>query len=139
MKRSVSLIKCNDYDRERVYSSVGRAVGLLGGIERFVRPGDRVLIKPNMLAAKSPEKAVTTHPEVVRAVVRLVRQAGGVPVIGDSNAIGAFKRVAEVTGLAAVAEEEGAALVELSEAVKVPGKGSSSTSKYRGRSCRRTA
>ncbi|HLB25252.1 MAG TPA: DUF362 domain-containing protein [Nitrospirota bacterium] len=119
----VSLIKCADYRREEVHEAVGKAVGLLGGIERFVRPGMRVLLKPNMLAGKPPDKAVTTHPEVVRAAARLVKAAGGVPVIGDSNAIGTFRRVAEVSGIAAVANEEGAALVELSEAVKVDGKG----------------
>ena len=119
----ISLIRCRDYDRERVYGSVKKAVDALGGMGAFVRPGARVLIKPNMLAAKPPEKAVTTHPEVVRAVVRLVKEAGGVVSIGDSNAIGAFKKVAEVTGLAAVAREEGATLIELSEAARVEGKG----------------
>ena len=92
-------------------------------MEKFIRPGARVLIKPNMLAAKSPDKAVTTHPEVVRAAVRMVVEAGGTPVIGDSGAIGSFKRIAEVTGIAKVAFDEGAALVELSEASKVQGTG----------------
>jgi uncharacterized protein (DUF362 family)/NAD-dependent dihydropyrimidine dehydrogenase PreA subunit len=123
MNPHVSLIKCPDYGRNRVYFSVRRAVELLGGAEKFIRPGARVLIKPNMLAAKPPDKAVTTHPEVVRAAVRLVRAAGGVPVIGDSQAFGAFKTVAEVSGIAAVAAEEGAELIELSEAVRAPGMG----------------
>jgi len=95
----------------------------LGGVEKFVRPGARVLIKANMLAAKPPEKAVTTHPEVVRAVVRLVREAGGNPVIGDSQALGSFSKVAEVSGLAQVAAEEGVKLVELSDVLKVQGTG----------------
>ncbi len=123
MKPQVCLIKCTDYDRERVYASVRRAVELLGGVERFIKPGARVLLKPNMLVAKPPELAVTTHPEFVRAAVRLVREGGGIPVIGDSHAMGNFKRVAEVSGIAAVAKEEGALLVELSDAIKVQGTG----------------
>jgi uncharacterized protein (DUF362 family)/Pyruvate/2-oxoacid:ferredoxin oxidoreductase delta subunit len=119
--QGVSIVRCGDY--KDAYRSVERAVALIGGIDRFVKPGARVLIKPNMLAGKAPEKAVTTHPEVVRAVIRLVNTAGGIPAVGDSNALGSFRRVAEVTGIAAVAAEEGAALIELSEAVKVGGKG----------------
>ena len=119
----VSLIRCSDYDKGRVEHAVRRAVDLLGGMGQFVRPGSRVLIKPNMLAGKAPDKAVTTHPEVVRAVIRLVKEAGGIPSVGDSNAMGAFGRVAETTGIAAVASEEGARLVELSDVVKVDAKG----------------
>ncbi|MBI5189646.1 MAG: DUF362 domain-containing protein [Nitrospirae bacterium] len=122
-KPSVSLIRCKSYDRGLVEASVRRAVALLGGADRFVRPGDRVLLKPNMLSGKAPNKAVTTHPEVVRAVVRLVKEAGGIPSIGDSNALGSFAKVSEVTGMARVARDEGAELVELSEAVDVHGKG----------------
>ena len=122
-KPQVSLVRCKDYDTGRIHASVVRAVGLIGGVDRFVRTGARVLIKPNMLVAKGPDKAVTTHPEVVRAVVRLVKGAGGLPVIGDSQAMGAFKRVAEASGIAAVAREEGVSLVELSEAVTVQGRG----------------
>lgn len=106
-----------------VQEAVGRSVELLGGIGAFVKPGMKVLIKPNMLAAKTADKAVTTHPEVVRAVIRLVRQVGGVPAVGDSHALGNFMRVAESTGIGAVCAEEGAELVELSEAVRVPGTG----------------
>lgn len=120
-KQEAGIVKCGDYkDAGR---SVERAVALIGGIGRFVKPGAKVLIKPNMLAGKAPEKAVTTHPEVVRVVIRLVKAAGGIPTVGDSNALGSFRKVAEVTGIAAVAAEEGATLIELSEAVKVDGKG----------------
>ncbi len=119
----VSALQCPSYERNLVDSAIRKAVGLLGGMEKFVRPGERVLIKPNMLAAKAPDKAVTTHPEVVRAVVRMVKDAGGIPFIGDSGAIGSFKKIAEVTGIAEVAQAEGADLIELSEAEDVAGTG----------------
>ena len=63
--KPVSAVRCRDYEKDLIDTAVRRAVGLLGGMEKFIRPGARVLIKPNMLAAKPPEKAVTTHPEVV--------------------------------------------------------------------------
>ena len=75
--KPVSAVRCRTYETDLIDAAVRRAVGLLGGMEKFIRPGARVLIKPNMLAAKSPDKAVTTHPEVVRAAVRLVVEAGG--------------------------------------------------------------
>ncbi len=70
--KPVSAVRCRAYEKDLIDTAVRRAVGLLGGMEKFIRPGARVLIKPNMLAAKSPDKAVTTHPEVVRAAVRMV-------------------------------------------------------------------
>jgi len=123
MKPTVSLIKCPSYNSDDIARSVRRAVELVGGMGSYVPSGSRVLIKPNMLAPKAPDKAVTTHPEVVRAVVRLVKEAGGNPVIGDSHAIGRFKRVTGITGIAEVASDEGARLVELADAVEVKGGG----------------
>lgn len=95
----------------------------IGGMSAFVRPGERVLLKPNMLAAKAPEKAVTTHPEVLRAVIEEVKKAGGIPLVGDSPGIGGIRKVAEKSGMLRVIEETGAELVEFSEVVEVQGTG----------------
>jgi len=82
----------------------------LGGMERFVNRGDRVLLKVNLLSAKDPQKAVTTHPEFIRAVARAVRRSGGHPYIGDSPG-GTFskrtlRKAYKKTGLEALAHEE---------------------------------
>ena len=58
----------------------------LGGMQRFIKKNEKVLLKVNLLSAKAPEKAVTTHPEFVRAVAKAVREAGAEPYIGDSPA-----------------------------------------------------
>jgi uncharacterized protein (DUF362 family) len=52
------------------------AVELLGGMGRFVKPGQRVVIKPNMSFARPPENAANTHPEVVREVLIMCKEAG---------------------------------------------------------------
>ena len=52
------------------------AVDILGGMSRFVKPGQKVVIKPNMSFAKGPETATNTHPEVVAELVRLCVEAG---------------------------------------------------------------
>lgn len=119
----VAIIKCADYDRTGVLSAVRKSIELLGGMQMFVRPGERVLIKPNLLKARPPEAAVTTHPEIVRAVIRLVREAGGEAMVGDSPGMGEFRKVCEKTGILDVAHEEGASLVELDDAVPVKSSG----------------
>ncbi len=119
----VSLVRCADYERETTLTAIRRAVDLVGGMNAFVKSGDRVLIKPNLLKAKSPESAVTTHPEVVRAVIRLVHECGGRPMVGDSPGMGDLKKVAEKTGILEVLAEEGAELTELIDAVRVKNTG----------------
>ncbi len=79
---SVSIISCKDYDE--AYSAVKKSIDLLGGIKKFVSPGERVLIKPNLVSRKNPDEAATTHPAVVNAVVRLVEEAEAVAVIAES-------------------------------------------------------
>ncbi|HTG82284.1 MAG TPA: DUF362 domain-containing protein, partial [Geobacteraceae bacterium] len=120
---TVSIERCPNYEPERVKSALIRLLEPLGGMDAFVTPGERVLLKPNMLSAKDPEKAVTTHPAVLRAAIDLVKRAGGIPLVGDSPGIGDFRKVAARTGLLQVCEETGAALAEFSDAVEVAGTG----------------
>ena len=90
---------------------IGRLLVPLGGMEGFVERGDRVLLKVNLLSAREPEKAVTTHPEVVRAVARAVKEAGGIPYIGDSPSgrfsERALRKAYKRSGLEIVSNEEG--------------------------------
>jgi len=116
----VALVRCEDYDPQAVDSAVRRSVALLGGMSAFVKPGDQVLLKPNLLAARAPERRITTDPEIVRSVARLVLEAGGRPAIGDSPAREPFQRVAKKTGMTKVADELGLELVDLVGPVPVP-------------------
>ena len=119
----VALVKCPDYDTEKVFASVKRAVDLLGGIEAFVKPGTKVLVKPNLLSARLPEDAVDTHPEVVRAVVRLVKSAGAVPFVGDSpGGYGAnIDEIFDKSGMRKMAQEENIELVKFTKSRSVDG------------------
>lgn len=124
MKPPVSLRAVADYRRESLEAEVVELLAPLGGMAAFVRPGQRVLIKPNLLSAKGPEKAVTTHPELVRAVARLAQQAGGVVSIGDSPGIGTPRQVARACGILQVCEETGASFAPFADSVQVRPKGS---------------
>jgi uncharacterized protein (DUF362 family)/Pyruvate/2-oxoacid:ferredoxin oxidoreductase delta subunit len=123
MRTQVSLARCDDYDPKKVFDAVSRSVDLLGGIGSFIKPGERVLIKPNLLKGRPPDDAVTTHPEIVRAVIRLVHGTGAKAYVGDSPGIGDLRKVAERSGILSVIEQEGATLAEFDEAVSLKGPG----------------
>lgn len=109
-----------DYERGAVAAGVAAVLAPLGGMAAFVKPGQSVLLKPNMLAGKAPEKAVTTHPEILRALIREVQQAGGEAWVGDSPGIGSCEQVARKCGILAVVEETGARLVPFTQSRPAP-------------------
>lgn len=118
-KVKVSIIKCDDYDRELVYQKVKGSIDSLGGMVKFVSRGDKVLIKPNLLSPRSPDKAVLTHPAVLEAVVRLVIDAGGKPVVGDSPGFSSPMTCAEKGGFLPVLERYNVPLLKFEESVTV--------------------
>lgn len=123
MSSTVSIVRCRDYDRDLVYGKVRESIDLLGGIRSFIKSGEKALIKPNLLKARPPKAAVTTHPEMVRAVIRLVNQAGGIPVVGDSPGMGEEVDVLRRTGILSVIEEERASVADFSDSVEMKGWG----------------
>lgn len=114
--QKVSIVRCPDYELGRVKVALRESLDLLGGINRFVKPGQRVCVKVNLLAAAKPEQAVTTHPAVIEAMVNLVQEAGGKPFIADSpgagipHTQGGLRRVYQATGLLDLAERTGVEL-----------------------------
>jgi uncharacterized protein (DUF362 family)/Pyruvate/2-oxoacid:ferredoxin oxidoreductase delta subunit len=119
----VTIEKVAGYDRAELKSAMIRLLEPLGGMGKFVKPGERVLLKPNMLSAKPPEAAVTTHPEVLRAAIELVQDAGGIPLVGDSPGVGRFKTVAQKSGMLAMILETGAELVGFEDSLEATGSG----------------
>lgn len=97
---TVIIKQVSTYDHALVSKAVKEIFDSLGGITEFIKPGQRVLVKPNLLGPSSPEEALVTHPMVVRAVVECVLKAGGRPFVSDSPAIGSWKKIVSETGLA---------------------------------------
>jgi uncharacterized protein (DUF362 family)/Pyruvate/2-oxoacid:ferredoxin oxidoreductase delta subunit len=120
MKSLVSIVRCQTYDEKEVLIGLRRALGLIGGIENFVRKGSRVLLKPNLLYGKAPEKAVTTHPAIVKGIIQIIREAGGIPFLGDSPSVGSLMRAAEKAGIKRVTDEMGCPLVEFDQPILAP-------------------
>ena len=80
-------------------------------MERFVKRGETVLVKPNMAWDRTPEQGANTHPEVVAEVVRLCRAAGARRVIVADNPVHDAERVAERSGIRAAVAAAGGELV----------------------------
>lgn len=95
---TVSLIRASSYELQELRQSVFLLLEPLGGIEAIVKPGDRVLLKPNFLTASRPKNECVTRKELVYCVAQLVQAAGGKPFLGDSPAFGSAKGVAKANG-----------------------------------------
>lgn len=112
----VATRRCVDYDPDTVNAAVSGTVDLLGGIDRYVRPGSTVLLKPNLLFGTAPERAVTTHPAVLTAVGTLLADEGCRVIIADSPGAGtpytprALRKAYQDAGYDRVAREIGAEL-----------------------------
>ncbi len=115
----VAVVHCADYDEARVHDAVGKGLGLLGGIETFVREGESILLKPNLLAGTAPDKVVTTHPSVFRAVARHAQARCARLTYGDSPGLGRPEGAAKRAGLAAVAEELGIPLADFTAGTQI--------------------
>ena len=105
----VSITRCSNYDMDTVLSALHESIALIGGLSSIIKKGDSVLLKVNLLSASPPDAAVTTHPAVVSGMIDIVRDAGGIPVVGDSSGIaeaGVTVKACEVSGIMDVLKEK---------------------------------
>jgi uncharacterized protein (DUF362 family)/ferredoxin len=116
---TVALVRCSTYEPRAVYAALGRGVELLGGIDRFVSPGERILLKPNILAGEGPEWAVTTHPSVLEGAIRLLQEAGAEVRFGDSPGLDNPAHAAKRSGLLEAGTRTGAELADFSTASRM--------------------
>ena len=120
MSACVSVVKCDSYEPAMVEQAIRNSLDLLGGVTRFVKPGSRVLVKPNLLMSKGPECGITTHPEVVRAVIHILKEINCKIIIGDGPSVwGQYienvDEVYNITGIRQVCQDEGVELVNFNK------------------------
>ena len=115
----VTAIACDSYV-SGLSGHIESLLAPLGGLSSFVSRGSKVLIKPNLLTDRHPDEAITTHPEVVRHLVRMVRDCGGVPRVGDSPAPTVkLSRVHEKTGFLDMCRGEDVPLLNMEKSGSV--------------------
>ena len=118
-KTKVSIIRCEDYKSDNVYNSVKNALDLIGGLGSLKKFGNKVLLKPNILSGRSPEDAVTTHPAIFEAVIRIFQEKGFTVKAGESPAIEGTISAAKKAKLLDVAEKYGIEFFEFKESTRV--------------------
>ena len=114
MNTRVSIVRCFDYLNAK--EAIKESLNLIGGLEKIIAPGNRVLLKPNVFGIRPPEDAATTHPAIVSAMCELVLEVGGVPLIGDgagivSSGSTTTSQAFRVTGIEDVASRFGVELI----------------------------
>lgn len=100
-KSQVALIRCDSYDQEDVSSAIEIAMELLGGFNKIFKKNEKILLKPNLLSAQTPEKAITTHPSVFYGVAEYLRHCDPNLKIyyGDSSPKGTTAKIINTTGI----------------------------------------
>ena len=103
----VIITRCLDYSESSLRASLLDLFKHLGGLDSFVKPGQRVLLKVNALMALEPDAACTTHPALVKVLAQEILKIGAIPIIGDSpgGMISKLEHVYEKCGFKQVADE----------------------------------
>ena len=104
--RTISIIKGSDRAE-----TANKAIKLLGGIERFVRPGETVVIKPNIAFASPSALGATSNPELIAEIVRLCYKAGASRVYVTDNPINDPASCFRLSGIGAATAQAGAKII----------------------------
>ena len=118
-KSKVAIVRCKGYEDELVYNSIKRGIDLLGGVLNFAKPGEKMVLKPNVLVGADPAKAVTTHPIIFKAVGRIFKEAGTRVYFGDSPSFGGCESNMRRAGLMQVADDMGFVLADFDHGKEV--------------------
>lgn len=86
---SIYIAKVDDYDSPDIIAGhLQNFFSLAGGVEKFIKPGMNVLIKPNLCLPHPPDKNITSHPVVIEQAVRIAKDCGAKKITIGDNPIG---------------------------------------------------
>ena len=120
MKSKVVLLPCGEYDEEKVYTLLKQGLYLVDGVEALIPKDGKILLKPNLLKRAEVEKAVITHPVVVGAFARILRENGYEQIVlADSCGHGTTQAVIRGTGMDTYLEKYQIPAIDYSEGIKV--------------------
>ena len=119
MKSKVVLLPCGEYKEEKIYTLLKQGLDFLGGLETLIPKDAKILLKPNLLKKAEVEKAVITHPVVVGAFARILRENGYEHIVlADSCGHGTTQAVIRGTGMDTYLEKYHIPAIDYSEGVK---------------------
>jgi uncharacterized protein (DUF362 family)/NAD-dependent dihydropyrimidine dehydrogenase PreA subunit len=112
----VVLVRCENYQADVVQAAINQGLDLLSGVQQFAAQGESIVLKPNILSGESPEKNISPHPEVFRAIAKAFKNTRAQLSYGDSPGFGSPESNAKRGGFSVVAEEEGVAWADFTNA-----------------------
>lgn len=119
-KSKVILLSCGKYDLQEIYEKMKQGLELLGGIETFLKKDERILLKPNLLKKADISQAVITHPAVVGAFGKILKEYGYEDVfLSDSCGHGSTAKNIRGTGMEEILQELEIPAIDFTEGVKV--------------------
>jgi len=107
----VSVLKCEEYNVDLIYKVI---IQSLKNINFPIPKNKKILLKPNVLGQRKPELAITTHPTILDALCKLLKENNNEIWIGDSSGIadyGGTQKAFEICGIEAVAKKHNAKLI----------------------------
>ncbi|SPD75860.1 conserved hypothetical protein [uncultured Desulfobacterium sp.] len=113
----VSIVRCTDYSASNLRDALITSFDYFGGIEHFICPGEKVLLKPNLIASSKGDNA-TTDARFIEAVVKIVKEHEAFPFVGDSPAFGSAKGVAKAVGVMQTLERQKVEVVEFKRNIR---------------------
>lgn len=117
-RSSVAIARTKERYRDEasIHALVKEAIDHLGGMRAFVKPGQRVLVKPNMTGYFLADEGKTTDPRVVVSLIRLAREAGASDVVvGEGSGMEDTAVVFRSTGMGAAVKAAGARWVSFDD------------------------
>ena len=119
-KSKVVVLPCETYNEERIYTLMKNGLSQMGGLEALINKEEKILLKPNLLKKAEVEKAVITHPVVVGAFARILREKGYENIVlADSCGHGTTKQVIQGTGMDTYLEKYQIPAIDYTKGVRV--------------------
>lgn len=119
-KSKVIVLSCEAYNEERIYTLMKNGLAQLGGLDNLINKEEKILLKPNLLKKAEVEKAVITHPVVVGAFARILREEGYKNIVlADSCGHGTTKQVIQGTGMDTYLEKYQIPAIDYTKGVRV--------------------
>lgn len=119
-KSRVVVLSCKEYEEEKIYQLLKTGLAQLGGLSRLIKKEEKILLKPNLLKKAEVEKAVITHPVVVGAFARILREEGYENIVlADSCGHGTTRGVIQGTGMDTYLEKYNIPAIDYTKGIHV--------------------
>ena len=119
LKSTVALVPCGSYEPEKVYQALREGLELIGGIGKYIRKDEKVLLKLNLVREADADRAVTTHPAVAEMLARILSEEDYSDVsAGDSGGFGSSIKSMERLGMREELKKYGCRMAAFDEAVR---------------------